>query len=141
MERMLAFYTHVLGCTIARRNEPLGLIHLRAGSAQIDLVSMEGSFGRSGGAPPVRDGHNMDHFCLRIEPFDVEELRAHFGRHGIDIGPIHHNFGAEGFGPAIYLTDPEGNALELKGPCGPPHPQACERMTVAKHTEVVENSF
>jgi len=113
---MLAYYTTVLGCTVARRNEPLGLIHLRAGTAQIDLVDVDGELGRSGGAPPGAEGHNLDHFCLRIEPFDPESLRAHFSQFGIDIGPIHHNFGAEGFGSAVYLKDPEGNAIELKGP-------------------------
>jgi catechol 2,3-dioxygenase-like lactoylglutathione lyase family enzyme len=113
---MLRFYTEVLGCSIARRNEALGMIHLRAGSALIDLVSVEGELGHLGGAPPGQDGHNMDHFCLRVEPFDPDELRAHFNRHGIDIGSIHHNYGAEGFGSAIYLRDPEGNSLELKGP-------------------------
>ena len=25
-------------------------------------------------------------------------------------------YGAEGFGPSIYLEDPEGNVVELKGP-------------------------
>lgn len=113
---MLAFYTKVLGCTVARKNEPLGLIHLRAGSAQIDLVDVDGELGRSAGAPPGAEGHNMDHFCLRIEPFDAESLRAHFSQFGIDLGPIHHNFGAEGYGSAVYLKDPEGNAIELKGP-------------------------
>jgi catechol 2,3-dioxygenase-like lactoylglutathione lyase family enzyme len=116
---MLHFYTQVLGCTIARHNEAMGLIHLRAGAAQIDLVSVEGELGRAGGAAPGREGHNMDHFCLRIEPFDYAELQRHFQAHGIDIGPVHHNFGAEGYGPAVYLTDPEGNRFELKGPSSP----------------------
>jgi glyoxylase I family protein len=113
---MESFYTNVLGCRVARRNEPLGLIHLRAGSAQIDLVDVAGELGSRGGAPPGVDGHNVDHFCLRIEPFDAEALRTHFDHLGIDFGAIHHNFGAEGFGSAVYLTDPEGNAIELKGP-------------------------
>jgi len=119
MNRMRRFYTEVLGCTIARRNEPLGLIHLRAGSAQIDLLDMEGAMGKSGGPPPGVDGHNMDHVCLRIEAFDQAELRRHFAAHGIDIGPVHHNFGAEGYGSAVYLKDPDGNAIELKGPSTP----------------------
>jgi len=113
---MLAFYTTVLGCTVVRRNESLGLMHLRAGTSQIDLVDVEGELGRSAGAPPGPEGHNVDHFCLRIEPFDPDGLRAHFSRFGIDLGPIHHNFGAEGYGSAVYLKDPEGNAIELKGP-------------------------
>jgi hypothetical protein len=65
----------------------------------------------------------MDHFCLRIDPFDVTALRRRFGRHGIDLGPLHeHNFGAEGYGPAFYLKDPEGNAIELKGPAAAQEP-------------------
>jgi catechol 2,3-dioxygenase-like lactoylglutathione lyase family enzyme len=122
LDRMLAFYTAVLGCSIARRNEPLGLIHLQAGSAQIDLVDVNGELGRAGGAPPGPQGHNVDHICLRIEPFAPAELREHFRRHGIELGAIHHNFGAEGYGWAVYLKDPEGNAIELKGPPDPRPP-------------------
>jgi catechol 2,3-dioxygenase-like lactoylglutathione lyase family enzyme len=119
-QTMLRFYTEVLGCTVARHNEPLGLIHLKAGASQIDLVSADGELGRMGGRPPDQEGHNMDHVCLRVEPFDITALRHHFQRHGIDIGPVHdHNFGAEGYGPAVYLKDPEGNSIELKGPSGP----------------------
>jgi catechol 2,3-dioxygenase-like lactoylglutathione lyase family enzyme len=133
-DRMLRFYTEVLGCTIARRNEPLGLIHLRAGAAQIDLVRMEGAMGRDGGPPPGREGHNMDHFCLRIERFDHAELRRHFAAHGIDIGPVHHNFGAEGYGSAVYLKDPEGNAIELKGPSSPEAtPESTPETTPGRH--------
>jgi glyoxylase I family protein len=29
---------------------------------------------------------------------------------------VHSNYGAEGIGPSIYVTDPEGNVVELKGP-------------------------
>jgi catechol 2,3-dioxygenase-like lactoylglutathione lyase family enzyme len=116
MER---FYTEVLGCPVVRRNEPLGLIHLRAGRGLIDLAAVDGELGRRGGAAPAAEGHNMDHVCLRIEPFDEQTLRAHFLRHGIDVGALHHNFGAEGYGPAFYLEDPEGNSVELKGPPQP----------------------
>ncbi len=116
LERMERFYTEVLGCTVARRNEPLGLIHLQAGRSLIDLASVDGELGLRGGAAPSAEGHNMDHVCLRIDPFDEDELRAHFLCHGMTIGPVHHNYGAEGFGPALYLEDPEGNSVELKGP-------------------------
>ena len=46
------------------------LIQLRAGSALIDIVPVEGGLGRAGGAPPGEEGRNMDHFCLRLERFD-----------------------------------------------------------------------
>lgn len=113
---MLRFYTNVLGCSVAKRNDRLGIIHLRAGVAQIDLAGVDGELGLAGGAPPGKEGHNVDHICLRIEPFDPEDLRVHFLNHGIDLGAVHHNFGAEGYGSAVYLKDPEGNSIELKGP-------------------------
>ena len=101
---------------MTRRNDALGLIHLRAGSGLIDLADVNGVLGRRGGAGPGAEGHNLDHVCLRIEPFDEEALRAHLRRHGLPDGPLHHTYGAEGVGPALYLEDPEGNSLELKGP-------------------------
>jgi extradiol dioxygenase family protein len=58
----------------------------------------------------------MDHVCFRVEPFDAAAIRAHLGRCGVAAGPVESRFGAEGEGPSIYLKDPEGNALELKGP-------------------------
>ncbi len=116
LERMERFYTTVLGCAVARRNEALGMIHLRAGSALIDLAAVSGELGRRGGAAPGGRGHNLDHVCLRVEPFDEAALRAHLLRQRIDPGPLHHTYGAEGVGPALYLQDPEGNSIELKGP-------------------------
>ncbi|MCP9797996.1 VOC family protein [Cyanobium sp. Lug-B] len=116
LERMERFYIDVLGCTVVRRNEPLGLIHLKAGSGLIDLAAVDGELGRRGGAAPGAEGHNLDHICLRVEPFDEAALRAHLSRQGIEAGPLHHTYGAEGVGPAIYLEDPEGNSVEIKGP-------------------------
>jgi len=52
---------------------------------------------------------------LRVLPWDGEAIVAHLHRHGIE-GEIKSRYGAEGDGPSIYLTDPEGNGLELKGP-------------------------
>jgi catechol 2,3-dioxygenase-like lactoylglutathione lyase family enzyme len=67
---MLRFYCDVLGCTVERRRDDLGLTQLRAGRCLIDLVTLDGPLGRTGGAGPAREGRNLDHFCLRIEPFD-----------------------------------------------------------------------
>lgn len=58
----------------------------------------------------------MDHLCLRVEPFDPDALRAHLEQHGARIGEEARRYGAEGFGPSLYLFDPEGNMIELKGP-------------------------
>ncbi len=113
MER---FYCEVIGCSVERRRPDLGLTHLRAGSTMIDLVDDAGPLGRKGGPPAGADGHNMDHFCLRILPFDLNAIAAHLRAHGVELGESGIRFGAEGDGPSVYLYDPEGNRVELKGP-------------------------
>jgi glyoxylase I family protein len=119
LDRMLGFYCGALGCAIERRQDSIGLVQLRAGASLIDLVPVDGQLGRAGGAPPGAEGRNLDHFCVRVEPFDEGEIRAHLRAHGIDGGPTIIRNGAEGEGPSIYLSDPEGNVVELKGPAGP----------------------
>ena len=114
--RMTRFYCEVLGCQVERVREELGLTHLRAGEAMIDLVAVDGELGRKGGAPAGSEGRNVDHFCLRIEPFDAAALVSHLAAHGVSASEIKSRFGAEGTGPSLYLTDPEGNVVELKGP-------------------------
>lgn len=116
VDAMIEFYEAVLGCTLEKVQEPLGLYQLRAGDALIDLVSVDGALGRAGGAAPGREGRNLDHFCLRIEPFDGKALISHLEARGIDAGQIESRYGAEGQGPSLYIKDPEGNVIELKGP-------------------------
>jgi catechol 2,3-dioxygenase-like lactoylglutathione lyase family enzyme len=116
VDAMLRFYCDVLGCTVERRQDDIGLIQLRAGHAMLDLVPVTGKLGRAGGAPPGTEARNLDHFCLRAEPFDEQGIRAHLAAHGIEAGPLEPRFGAEGEGPSLYLADPEGNVVELKGP-------------------------
>jgi glyoxylase I family protein len=108
VKRMMNFYCDVLGCTLEKSREDLGLYHLRAGKSLIDLLSV--STGHDASA------RNMDHLCLRIDTFDEPALRAHFRGAGIELGEVHDNFGADGDGPSFYLSDPEGNTIELKGP-------------------------
>lgn len=115
INRMLRFYCEVLGCSVERQQEELGLTQLRAGRSLIDLVTVEGRLGRMGGAPPGREGRNMDHLCLRVEPFDAEAIRSHLRQHGISMGEVASRYGAEGEGPSVYIEDPEGNTVELKG--------------------------
>jgi len=116
LERMLAFYCGALGCPVEKRQDEIGLVQLRAGSSLIDLVPLDGKLGRMGGAAPGKEGRNLDHFCLRVEPFDAAAIRAHLARHGVEAGAVESRYGAEGEGPSIYITDPEGNVVELKGP-------------------------
>lgn len=119
LDRMRRFYCDVLGCTLEREQSAIGLLQLRAGAALIDLVPVDGPLGRAGGAAPGREGRNLDHFCLRVEPFDAAAIRAELARHGVEAGPVESRYGAEGEGPSIYLSDPEGNVVELKGPPWP----------------------
>jgi len=116
LDRMLGFYCGALGCDIERRQDEIGLVQLRAGRSLIDLVPIDGTLGRAGGAAPGNEGRNLDHFCLRVEPFDEPALRRELEARGIAVGPLAERYGAEGPGPSIYIADPEGNVVELKGP-------------------------
>jgi glyoxylase I family protein len=116
LDKMLNFYCDALGCTVERRQEAIGLVQMRAGRSLIDLVTIDGKLGLAGGAAPGPQGRNMDHFCLRVEPFDEAVIRSQLARHGYAVGAVESRYGAEGEGPSIYLTDPEGNVVELKGP-------------------------
>ncbi len=116
LDEMIRFYCDVLGCRIERRQDEIGLVQLRAGSALVDLVPADGKLGRMGGAAPGREGRNLDHVCFRVEPFDAAAIGAHLAANDVAAGPVESRYGAEGEGPSIYLHDPEGNMIELKGP-------------------------
>jgi catechol 2,3-dioxygenase-like lactoylglutathione lyase family enzyme len=116
LERSLRFYVEGLGCSIEKRQETLSLIQLRAGSSLIDLVPLDGPLGAKGGAAAGGEGRNVDHFALEIAPFDEAAIRAHLQAQGIAIGETGRRYGARGFGPSIYIDDPDGNVVELKGP-------------------------
>ena len=120
INEMKSFYLDVLNCEIEREVPDIGLYQLRAGRALIDLVDMKSTLGAEGGAPPGAEGHNMDHVCLRIEPWNPEDISAHLKTHGVDASPVKMRNGAEGEGQSIYLDDPEGNRIEIKGPATTP---------------------
>jgi len=138
-ENMFAFYTDVLGCTVDDPND-VGrfggaLTHLRAGEhTMIDLLwidrrnlSSEGEkmslkmLSGGEGAENFPDISNasssrLDHFCLRIDAFDETLLMEYFREKNVEIVSTGMRKGAEGIGPSIYVKDPEGNTVELKGP-------------------------
>ncbi|HEX3952264.1 MAG TPA: VOC family protein [Stellaceae bacterium] len=107
--RAVDFYARVLGCHVERRLKALNLVQMRAGDAMIDLVPKT-----AGDA-----GQNMDHFAVRIAAMDVDALSAHLRREGVEPSEVRRRYGAEGYGSSIYITDPDGNTVELKGPPEP----------------------
>ncbi|MDP2259266.1 MAG: VOC family protein [Caulobacter sp.] len=114
-EALIRFYVEVLGLTVERRQDAIGLVQLRAGSSLIDIVGVDGPLGRMGGAAPGVEGRNLDHFCLTVAGFDLETVKTHLVAHGVEVGEEGLRYGAGGQGLSIYLKDPEGNGVELRG--------------------------
>lgn len=114
-QRLIAFYRDVLGCRIVHEQPAIGLTHLQAGSALIDIMDRHGALASEGDAAPQYERRNLDHLCLRVDPFDAAAIAAHLTAHGIAPEPVKRRFGAQGEGPSVYFFDPEGNRVELKG--------------------------
>lgn len=115
LDAAIRFYDTVLGCKIEKRNDAIGLVHLRAGNSLIDLIPVDGKLGAAGGAAPGAEGRNVDHICLQLKDFDPEQVMAHLAAHGVTVDPAEERYGASGDGLSIYLRDPDGNGLELRG--------------------------
>ena len=116
-DALIAFYETVLSCKVERRlSDEFGLVQLRAGASLIDIVAVDSQLGRMGGGKPDPNARNLDHFCLQIEQIDEAELRKWLDTHGVEAGSLERRYGAEGFGPSLYLQDPDGNTVELKFP-------------------------
>ena len=113
-DRMIAFYRDVLCCPLEWRRDDLGMAHMRAGRALIDLVDVEGELGRKGGAAPGTEARNMDHLCLQVEGFDPDAIMRHLKACGAKVEEAKERYGAEGKGLSIYLYDPEDNLIELR---------------------------
>lgn len=119
LDTMVRFYCDILGCRIERIQAELGLTQIRAGRSLIDLVTVDGRLGRIGGGAPGKEGRNLDHFCVTIDGYDEARMRAYLTAQQVTIGEAGSRFGAEGEGPSLYINDPEGNVVELKGPPWP----------------------
>lgn len=112
----LAFYRDVLGCSVEKEQTGIGLYQLRAGQSLIDLVDIDGHLGQLYSSAPARNAPNMDHFCLQVDPWNPDAIIAHLKTHGVVVGDVEQRYGARGYGPSLYINDPEGNTVELKGP-------------------------
>jgi len=109
------FYVDVLGGRMERELPELGLHQVRLGAHLVDIVPVNSPLGRNGGGAPSETGRNLDHFALQLARFDEAALRAHLEAHGVEPGDVATRYGATGNGPSMYLRDPDGNVVELKG--------------------------
>ncbi|MDY0065501.1 MAG: VOC family protein, partial [Steroidobacteraceae bacterium] len=110
--RLQKFYCDLLGCTVEKVQPHIGLTQLRAGRSLIDLLAVRDDIDGSS----ANAARNMDHVCLRVDPFDAQAITAFLRAHGVEPGPVETRYGAQGLGPSIYISDPDGNVVELKGP-------------------------
>ena len=114
VEVSLRFYTEVLGLQ-AERVDKWRAGEIRFPSARINADTLIDFFG-SDQEPIDRDGvKNQDHFCMVIEPTDMEELNKKFIAMGVGIqaGPGK-RWGSHGDGISLYIYDPDDNVVELR---------------------------
>ena len=115
-QQLIDFYCNILNCPIEKVQDHVGLTQLRAGNALIDIIAVDGELGRKLGAGPAigGGGKNLDHFCLTIDPIEPKTLIAYLDKHGVEHGDFVERYGSGGFGDSIYITDSEGNGVELR---------------------------
>ena len=114
VETSLRFYTQVLGLP-SERVEQWRAGEIRFPSARLNADTIIDFFA-SDQQPIGREGaKNQDHFCMVIEPTDMEELKAKFEGIGVDIqaGPGK-RWGSHGDGISLYIYDPDDNVVELR---------------------------
>jgi glyoxylase I family protein len=112
LDRSLNFYCEILGCTKERELPDLGLYQLRAGNQLIDIVPIGTKLG--GTEPVVLKSRNQDHFCVLLDLFDEVAIRTYLEAQGVNCGAVGTRYGAGGYGDSVYVSDPDGNTVELK---------------------------
>lgn len=106
VERSLTWYTDLLGLAPERVDE------WRAGSAPFPSVRIdEGSIIDLFDVAP--SGENLNHLCLVVDRGDVDAIAADERFEVVD-GPAR-RWGARGDGYSVYVRDPDGNTVELRG--------------------------
>jgi glyoxylase I family protein len=101
-ERLVAWYARVLGLPPLRLEQwragevPFASLRVDAGTI-IDVLRGE------------RTGRNVEHLAFVVVEADLDALAAEHG-----VAPPRELFGARGTGRGIYLSDPDGNGVELR---------------------------
>lgn len=104
IEKMVNFYVNILGFSIEKINEDIGITHFRMGDHLLDLLKVT--------EKPSKE-KNLEHFCLRILPFDYESLKHYFQQHNIELLRYGKRYSAQGMGDSFYIKDPDGNEIEF----------------------------
>lgn len=104
-ERLVAWYADALGLEVLRleewRHGEVLFVSLRVSPTfLIDVFTGD------------RTGVNLDHIALTVTDVDLDELVAS-GRFEVQMGPAD-LFGAQGIGRGLYISDPDGNRVELR---------------------------
>ncbi|WP_329454909.1 VOC family protein [Streptomyces sp. NBC_01497] len=105
VERSLAFYCGPLGL------EPVRVAEWRAGKAPFPSVRVTASTIIDLTDRP-RGESNVDHICLVVEPLDWQEV-IDSGEFTVIEGPVG-RYGARGSAQSVYVSDPDGNTVELR---------------------------
>ena len=114
VEESLRFYTDVLGL------QPERVDQWRAGEVRFPSARLNPDtiidFFASDNLPETKDApRNQDHFCMVINPTDMEALKTQFEAIGVEIqaGPGQ-RWGSHGNGTSLYIYDPDHNVVELR---------------------------
>jgi catechol 2,3-dioxygenase-like lactoylglutathione lyase family enzyme len=105
VERSLAWYLDELGLAAVRVDEwrrhevPFPSVRVSPETI-IDLI------------PGTVSGRNVDHVCLVVDQGSVDHVVSS-GRFTVVDGPDQ-RFGARGMATSVYVTDPDGNVVELR---------------------------
>ncbi len=111
VEKSLDWYTNRLGLAAERveewrRGETFFPSVRITATTIIDLLPR-----RDAAANPA--SKNLDHFCVVIDPVDLDALAAS-GDFEVASGPTDGLFGAQGYARSLYVRDPDGNTVELR---------------------------
>ena len=105
LDAAVRFYTEVLGLTLVERWEHREAVWVMAGDrTRIGLWRPQ--VGLAGG----RGGVHV-HYALHVDEHDYDAAVAHLRKHGLQ--PEEHEFDSYGGSRAAYVTDPDGNVVEL----------------------------
>jgi glyoxylase I family protein len=109
VERSLQFYVGVLGMSLERVIEDLGIYQVRCGRNLIDLVALP-----PGSVLAEKSQRGLDHVCLHVRG-DMTRIFEYLKENDVELGsPLRELYGATGFGTSVYVFDPDRHMIELK---------------------------